>query len=467
VCFNRLHGFAFHDAIDGEAVTTFYIKTYGCQMNERDSEALQCLLEARGWRAVQGENDADVVLFNTCSVRDQAERKAIGKMGLLKRIKRERPEVILGIIGCMAQNHGRELLDQLPHVDLVVGTDRLQDVPDLLEDVAGGREGLVATDVSDRVPDRMNGHVAGEVTAYVAVMRGCDRFCSYCIVPYTRGREKSRTIEDIVTEVRTVVAAGTREIFLLGQNITAYGIAEARRDGSRDPEASPFADLLRAVHEVPGVERIRFTSPHVAFMNDAFIRAVCELPKVCKAFHIPVQSGSDRILERMRRGYTAAEYLDRVRRIRAGAPEAAFSTDVIVGFPGETEEDFAATRRLMAEVDFDMAYIFRYSPRSGTKAAEKYADDVPEDVKLERNKLLLDDLESGVARRNRAYLGQTVTVLTEGPSKRNAARWCGRSDTNKVCIFTPSPDLRPGELVPVRIRRVTSHSLFGDIVGRE
>jgi len=443
------------------SMATFFIRTYGCQMNERDSELLACLLSERGHTPVAAEEQADVILLNTCSVRDQAERKAVGKAGLLKRLKRERPSLVIGIIGCMAQAYGRALLERLPHVDLVVGPDQLQDIPDLLEDALAGGHGLVATAVRPDIPGDMSRHVPGSAFASVAVMRGCDQFCSYCIVPQTRGRERSRPVDEIVREVQHLAAGGTREILLLGQNITAYGIAEARRAGTFAPERSPFADLLRAVHDVPGIARIRFTSPHIRYMNDAFIDTVCALPKVCKAFHIPVQSGSDRILRLMHRGYTAADYLRVIAAIRARLDRVAFSTDVIVGFPSETAEDFAATRELMQRVGFDMAYIFRYSPRRGTQAADKHPDDVGADEKLRRNKVLLEDLEAGVEVRNQAYVGECLEVLPEGPSLRNPTRWQGRSDTAKVVIFEPLAGIKPGDLVHVRIARATAHSLFG------
>jgi tRNA-2-methylthio-N6-dimethylallyladenosine synthase len=486
-------------------------------MNERDSELLACLLRDRGHLPTDSEAQADIILVNTCSVRDQAERKAVGKVGLFKRLKRQKPSLVIGIIGCMAQAHGRALLDQLPHVDLVVGPDQLHDIPDLIDSALEGARAVVATQVQEGLPANLSAHAPGQVAASVAVMRGCEQFCSYCIVPQTRGRERSRPVEDIVHEVEELAARGTREILLLGQNITAYGVAETRRapnaanfpatpsaaDGevgrgcqyptpaassARDrqspraatqngiangigrapaqalPPHPRFADLLRAVHAVPGILRIRFTSPHVRYMDADFVDCVCSLPKVCKAFHIPVQSGSDRILRLMHRGYTAADYLQVVDAIRARLDRVAFSTDVIVGFPSETEEDFAATRELMRRVGFDMAYIFKYSPRRGTQAAEKHADDVPAETKLQRNQLLLDDLDASVAARNQAAVGQHVEVLAEGPSRRNAARWQGRSDTHKVVIFDPVGPLAPGALVRVAVERATAHSLFGSIV---
>ena len=445
------------------AMARFHIRTYGCQMNERDSELLACLLRERGHTAVASEDEADIILCNTCSVRDQAERKALGKVGLLKRLKREKPALVIGLIGCMAQSYGRALLDKLPHLDLVVGPDQLQAIPDLVAEALAGQRGLVATESREARPGDLSPHEPGQVSASVAVMRGCDQFCSYCIVPQTRGRERSRSGAEIVAEVRSLVDAGTREVLLLGQNITAYGVAEARRAGTYAADQSAFADLLRVVHEVPGLARIRFTSPHVRYMNQAFIEAVCTLPKVCKAFHVPVQSGSDRILKLMHRGYTAADYRRVLDAIRARVPRAAFSTDVIVGFPTESEADFAATRELMRQVGFDMAYIFKYSPRAGTKAAEDLADDIPAPLKLQRNQILLDDLEQSVAARNQAYLGQQVEILLEGPSRRNPARWQGRTDSHKVVIVEPAPAWRPGALVRVRISRATSHGLFGEV----
>jgi tRNA-2-methylthio-N6-dimethylallyladenosine synthase len=442
---------------------SFFIRTYGCQMNERDSEALACLLEENGYRRADSEAGADILLFNTCSVRDQAERKVVGKVGLLRKVKEANPGMVIGILGCMAQNHADALLKKLPHVDLIVGTDRIHMLPELLQEVLDGRRGLVRTEPGQDVLSALTGHCPGRVTAFVSVMRGCNEFCSYCIVPYVRGREKSRPVEEIVAEVAGLAETGTKEVCLLGQNITAYGLAELRGQGPVPRDISPFADLLRAVHSVPGIARIRFTSPHPKTMNQDFVDAVCSLPKVCKAFHIPLQSGSDRILHLMKRGYTVAEYLARIEAIRARLSDVCFSTDVIVGFPGETEDDFAATRTAMAAVGYDMAYIFKYSPRAGTSAHARLRDDVPQAVKEERNQVLLADLERRVAQANKSYVGRTVEVLLEGPSKRNSKRWAGRSDTNKVCIVEPRPGLHPGDLTQIRITRATAHALFGEL----
>lgn len=443
----------------------FHIKTYGCQMNERDSEALACLLESKGYRETESEQEADIMIFNTCSVRDQAERKVIGKVGLMKRLKQEKPQLILGIIGCMAQRMGEELLRELPHLDFVAGTDQLQNVPAILEDLLTKRQLRIASTLTGPgVFRELDGHRPGRLIAEISVMRGCDQFCTYCIVPYCRGREKSRPIEAIVDEAQRLVDGGTREILLLGQNITAYGVAEARRAGVWTPQFSAFADLLAALNEVKGLERIRFTSPHVRFMNDKFIEAIAGLPKVCKCFHIPVQSGSDRILKKMNRNYTAAEYLDRIAAIRSRVPSALFSTDIIVGFCSETREEFNMTHRLMQEVGYDMAYIFRYSQREGTRAAQSMPDDVPEAEKHERNQILLEELNSSVARHNASMVGTVAPVLIEGVSPRNPERWCGRSDLNKMVLFTPSAQTPAGAIRNFRIVRTTGNALYGESV---
>jgi tRNA-2-methylthio-N6-dimethylallyladenosine synthase len=286
--------------------------------------------------------------------------------------------------------------------------------------------------------------------------------CSYCIVPETRGREKSRAVADIVAEVARLVAGGAKEIMLLGQNVTAYGVSELRQAGGYTPDQSPFAELLRAVCAVPGLRRLRFTSPHPHFMNAAFVQALAELPQVCDSFHVPLQSGADRILAAMKRNYTVAEYRQRLAAIRAVRPAAAFSTDIIVGFPGETDADFAATRELMAEIGFDMAYVFRYSPRPGTLADRRLADTVPPEVKEARLKLLLADLERRVLAHNQARLGQTVEIMLEGPSPRNPSRWCGRTSDNKRVVVPPAPEMEPGQFRSFRITRATAHTLYGE-----
>jgi tRNA-2-methylthio-N6-dimethylallyladenosine synthase len=439
-----------------------FIKTYGCQMNERDSEAAAAMLTARGYEIVDSEFDADILLFNTCSVREQAERKAIGKIGILKKLKAQHPEIFIGIMGCMAQNHGEDLLKKLPHVDFIIGTDQLHKLPEIIEQELNCRKQEVRLDDDYSVLTGMSGHyqVEQKISAYIAIMRGCNRFCSYCIVPYVRGREKSREISDIVAEAKELVKSGVKEIMLLGQNVAAFGL-----DGRVTPPEdgiSPFADLLEALNEIDGLKRIRFTSPYPSYFNDKLIDAIARLPKVCNSLHLPLQSGSDRILKLMNRQYTAESYLEIVNKLKAKISEITFSTDVIVAFPGETEADFIATRDLMNEVGFDNAYIFKYSPREGTSAADM-PDQIPEEVKKERNQILLEDLASRTKEHNADMVGRTVEVLVEGESKRNSARWSGRTDTNKMVIFTPAETTFAGELVQVKINRSTSMSLFGEI----
>jgi tRNA-2-methylthio-N6-dimethylallyladenosine synthase len=297
-------------------------------------------------------------------------------------------------------------------------------------------------------------------SAFIAIMRGCNRFCSYCIVPYVRGREKSREIHDIADEAKKLVDAGIKEIFLLGQNVAAFGL-----DGKaspKDPSFSPFADLLKELNSISGLARIRFTSPHPAYFNDKLIHAMADLPKVCESLHLPLQSGSDRILKMMNRNYTSAQYLGIVEKLKKLIPDITFSTDVIVAFPGETEEDFNATRKIMNEVGFDNAYIFKYSPRKGTKAAEM-PDQIAQETKEMRNQILLEDLALRTQKHNEQMIGKKYEVLVEGPSKRNSKRWSGRTRTNKVALFEPDERTKRGDLVELEIFRCTSMSLFGKL----
>jgi len=441
-----------------------YIKTYGCQMNERDSEAAAAMLTEQGYEMTEREDDADILIFNTCSVREQAENKAIGKIGILQRLKRIKPDIFIGVMGCMAQNRGQELLDKLPHLDFVIGTGKLHMLPEIVnaEVKKRHRELQIEDDVSVLTGLGAHYKVSKEkVSAFIAIMRGCNRFCTYCIVPYVRGREKSRTIPDIMQEARELVANGIKEICLLGQNVAAYGL-----DGkavSPDSNYSPFAELLTELNKIDGLARIRFTSPHPAYFNDTLIDAIASLSKVCKSVHLPLQSGSDRILKLMNRNYTSAQYMEIVNKLKNKVPKITFSTDVIVAFPGETEEDFNATRKIMNDVGFDNAYIFKYSPRKGTKAADM-PDQVPQKTKEKRNQLLLGDLAKRCAKHNSEMVGHSYEVLTEGPSKRNAEKWSGRASNNKMVIFAPVSSLEKGDLVNVAIKRCTSMTLFGQIV---
>lgn len=431
-------------------------------MNERDSEAAAAMFTRRGHEIVEHESLADVLIFNTCSVRDQAERKAVGKIGFMKKLRKERPGLIIGVMGCMAQNRGEDLFRELPHLDFILGTGQLHRLPDIVDSIRADRRSQVALlEPGSEVLTGLGEHYNNSIFASIAITRGCNRFCSYCIVPYVRGREVSRSIEDIAAEARELVADGTREILLLGQNVAAFGLGGDIHPPP--PDHSPFADLLNELCAIDGLKRLRFTSPYPSYFNDKLIGAIAAQPKICRSIHLPLQSGSDRILKAMNRHYTAAQYLEIVGRIRAAVPEAVFSTDVIVGFPGESDADFAATRELMHRVGYDMAYIFKYSPRGGTAAAG-LGDDIPQEVKEERNQILLKDLEERTAEANRRLLGSTREILVEGVSKRNAERWSGKTAAAKTVIFRPGPDTAPGDLVTVRITRVTAVSLFGELL---
>jgi tRNA-2-methylthio-N6-dimethylallyladenosine synthase len=485
----------------------FFIKTYGCQMNERDSEQVAHSLVARGYERVAHEVEADVVLLNTCSVRDMADQKALGKMGMLGRMAKERPHVVFGFLGCMAQARGESLLKNLPHVDLVVGTQKFHRVADYVDEIlarkgsgprlpdapqGNGRPGgpsVLMDDLRFSIVDvgeeagsqstiRDQQLVPRQATAFVSIMQGCNMHCTFCIVPQTRGEERSRSIDDIVGEVRDLVARGVKEVTLLGQIVNLYGRHEfPKRDGK-----SPFVQLLEAVHEVDGLQRLRFTSPHPIGFRDDLIDAFERMPKLVEHVHLPLQSGSNRILRAMHRAYTAEKYVDLVRCIRQARDGIAITTDVIVGFPSETEIDYKQTRDLVEEVQFDNAFVFRYSPRRDTPAAEM-PDQIDERVKEERNQDLLGIVNESTRRAGERLVGCNVEVLCEGPSKTNPARLMGRTRTNKIVVFPPwvsaatygvagprSPMLRRaseggdqlmGELVDVQIEQANGFSLYG------
>ncbi|MBL9212211.1 MAG: tRNA (N6-isopentenyl adenosine(37)-C2)-methylthiotransferase MiaB [Opitutaceae bacterium] len=453
-----------------------HIKTYGCQMNERDSEAVAAMLRARGYRIVADEDACDILLLNTCSVRDAAEQKAIGKAGYLQQRKRKQPDFVLGILGCMAQNRGASLLEQLPDVDLIIGTQKFHQVPGYLDNLRAAREaglpvGATIVDIAeeagsqntikDHLPAAAEGDEAGgterQVTAFVSIQQGCNMDCAFCIVPKTRGDERSRPMDDIVAECRALAERGVREITLLGQIVTSYG----RRDYTHTGGVSPFVQLLERVHAIDGIERIRFTSPHPRGFKEDLVAAYGRLPKLCGYVHLPMQSGSNRILRAMNRPYTRERYQEIVDALRAVQPEMYFSTDVIVGFPGETEEDFEQTRALFAACNYDMAYIFKYSIRTGTPAAE-LPDQVSDEVKEHRNQVLLDLLQKNSLRRTAGMIGTVEDVLVEGRDK-SGARFTGRTRGNRVCVFEADPRL-VGQIVPLKIERATVSTLYGQLV---
>ena len=454
----------------------FFIKTYGCQMNERDSEQVAHSLIARGYERVAHESEADVVLLNTCSVRDMADQKALGKMGMLGRIAKERPDVVFGFLGCMAQARGQSLLKKLPHVDLIVGTQKFHRVADYVDQLVGKKTARVAgiADPGDRRMDDLRFSIvdiaeeAGsqsmicdqqlaprQATAFVSIMQGCNMHCTFCIVPQTRGAERSRSIDDIVTEVRDLVSRGVKEVTLLGQIVNLYG----RHEFPKIDNKSPFVQLLESVHEVDGLERLRFTSPHPIGFRDDLIDAIARLPKLAEHVHLPLQSGSNRILKAMHRAYTAEKYVDLVRRIRRARNGIAITTDIIVGFPGETGGDYKQTRDLVEEIQFDNAFVFRYSPRRGTPAAQM-PDQIDEGTKDARNQDLLQSVNESNRRKLERLVGRDVEILCEGPSKTNPARLMGRTRTNKIVVFEGNDELI-GKIVHVHVRQANGFSLYG------
>jgi tRNA-2-methylthio-N6-dimethylallyladenosine synthase len=445
----------------------FFIKTYGCQMNERDSEQVAHSLMARGYERAASETEADVVLLNTCSVRDMADQKALGKMGMMGRMAKDRPHVVFGFLGCMAQARGGSLLKDLPHVDLVVGTQKFHRVADYVEDLLAKKRDrrmddprLSIVDVDEEAGSQETiceqELAAKQATAFVSIMQGCNMHCTFCIVPQTRGSERSRSIAEIVREVRELVGRGVKEVTLLGQIVNLYGRHEfAKRDGK-----SPFVQLLEAVHEIEGLHRLRFTSPHPIGFRDGLIDAFGRLPKLAEHVHLPLQSGSNKILKAMHRAYTAERYVDLVRRLQTARNGMAITTDIIVGFPGETDGDYAQTRDLVEDIQFDNAFVFRYSPRRDTPAATM-PEQIDERVKEERNHDLLQIVNESARRAHERHVGQQLQILCEGPSKTNPARLMGRTRTNKIVVFEGANDLA-GKMVDVRIKQSNGFSLYGE-----
>ena len=441
-----------------------FIKTYGCQMNERDSESVAAQLVAKGYSLTNDALGADVILLNTCSVRDAAEQKALGKMGhVAGQLRAKNRKAVLGFMGCMAQSRGRELIDKLPDVDLVVGTQKFHRTADHVGDLlAGHAGGVVDTGEEKGSEAAIREHLLNgasdkkSVTTFVSIMQGCNQFCTFCIVPSTRGRERSRAIEDIVSECRELVERGVREVTLLGQIVTSYG---RREIGERDGR-SAFVQLIEAVHEVDGLDRIRFTSPHPKGYGDDLVEAYGRLAKLCESAHIPVQSGSDAMLKRMHRGYTRERFLEIIGKLRAVRPGIGITTDIIVGFPGETQEEFEATMSLCREVQFDNAFVFKYSTRRETAAAAM-ENQLPKELIEERHAALLEVIDEMGAGRYAQLVGKTMEVLVEGPSRRNAARMEGRTRCNKIVVFDGGERFRR-QLMDLKIIRNGSFTLYGD-----
>ncbi len=464
----------------------FSIHTYGCQMNVRDSDLLARRLRAAGFAEAATEDEADVVLVNSCSVREKAEEKAIGKLGMLCAARRDRPGLVVGLTGCMANRLGPDVFGLVPGLSFSVGPRAAGPaVVSLVRRALDGAKGMFVPDPDGHTVERSNGHTVEQpdrptvgpcdrvtakddtaVSSFVTILYGCNQRCSYCIVPSVRGSEESRDPRAIVAEVREEAARGAKDVCLLGQSVMRYG-----RMGFAWPEdipspmgfAEPLPRLLEFVaREVPEVRRLRFTSGHPSGVTDELVRAMREIPAVCPHLHLPMQSGSDRILRDMRRGYDSARYLAAVRRLREGVPDIAITTDIIVGYPGETEEDFEATRRVMEEAGFDNAFVFKYSPRPGTPSS-LLEDDVPDEEKRRRDQVLLADQDARGQRCNDRWVGRTVEVLAEGPSLRNEARWSGRTGQNKIVVFDPVPGLRAGDFVRVAVSSARPQTLYGEV----
>ena len=459
-------------------------------MNERDSEQVAQTFAERGYTLTPKEQDADAILVNTCSVRDQAEQKALGKMGMMGKYRESRDHVVYGFMGCMAQSRGSELFERVPHLDLVVGTQKYHRVFDYVDSILNGRlqtrmdevgvemvtgrvedeiikinqdriisARIVDTEEEEGSQNTIRDHIPREgqqATSFVSIMQGCNMRCSFCIVPDTRGKERGRPICDIVSEVKDLVGKGVKEVTLLGQIVNLYGRTEFPKvDGK-----SPFVQLLEAVHEIEGLERIRFTSPHPIGYRDDLVEAFTYLPKLCSHIHFPMQSGSDRILKKMRRPYKNEKFLTICEKMQAARPDLAITTDIIVGFPGETEEDFEETVACMKRIGFDNSFIFRYSKRKDTPAAEM-DEQLSDKVKEERNQILLRIQEQLTTTKNAKLIGTVQQVLCEGPSKTNKKRLSGRTSQNKIVIFDGNAERMAGQLLDVRIEDSTGYTLYG------
>lgn len=433
---------------------SFHIITFGCQMNEHDSERMSGLLEKDGLRPVDSPDDAEMIIVNTCSIREKAEQKVYSEIGRLARLRRpDGSPVRIAVAGCIAQQEGARILSRAPSVDLVIGPSDILRLPELVRDLRGSRRERVRT-AGD--PDYHVREVpasrADRLKAWVSIMYGCDNFCTYCVVPYLRGRERSRPADDIIREVQGLANAGYREVTLLGQNVNSYG------KGADSP--CGFPELLARVNAVPGLERIRFVTSHPKDLSDGLIDAIRELPKVCEALHLPVQSGSDRILKAMNRRYTASDYLEKVKKLRAAVPDIVLTTDIIVGFPGEDEHDFQATRELLREVRYDNIFAFKYSQRPNT-AALRLEGHVPEPVKEDRLEAVFDLQKPITRERNERHVGTVVEVLFEGASKRGG-QLSGRTRGNKV-VNAPGSASLAGKLAKVRVKRSGPNSLSGEL----
>ncbi len=434
----------------------YHIITYGCQMNEHDSENIAGMLEALDYSHTPNPEEADVVVMNTCSVREHADKRFFGMLGQFKKQKKNNPDFIICICGCMPQQPHivEEIRKSFGWVDIVFGTQTIAEFPNLLmERIRTGKKQFSIIANNEEIPEEKESKREFKHKALVNITYGCNNFCTYCIVPYTRGREKSRSLRAVKQEIINLVNDGVKEVMLLGQNVNSF----------RDADGNNFAALIRALDEVEGLERIRFMTSHPKDLSDELIACFGDCKKLCHNIHLPVQSGSDEVLRRMNRHYNRERYMEIVKKLRATCPDLSISTDIIVGFPGETEEDFLDTLSLVREVEYDSAFTFIYSPRVGTPAA-KYDNQIPENVKHERFDRLVEEVNRCSVKKNSEYLGRIVDVMVDGPSKNDAGAWSGRTDTFKLVNFTSEEPLTEGQMVSVRITETKTFSLDGEKV---
>ena len=433
----------------------YYLETYGCQMNVADSEIIQGILKAKKYSSIDSMDKADIIFVNTCAIREHAEEKVHSRLGVFSRIKHNNPDVIIGVLGCMAQHLKDDILDTKPYVDIILGPDSYRKLPELLERKMEDKENIVDTQLSryevydNFFPSRKEG-----INAWVSIMRGCDKFCTFCIVPFTRGRERSRSINSIVNEVKKAVDEGFIEITLLGQNVNSYKYKNFS-----------FDYLLKEIADISGVERLRYTSPHPEDMTDEVLHVMAHYDNICNAVHFPLQAGSNRILNRMNRTYTRDHFIEKSNRIREILPNCGLSTDIIVGFPGETNSEFEKTLDVMNEVKFDSAFTFKYSPRSGTKAHE-YSDQLSEIDKQARLEKVIELQKKHTINRNKDMIGNIERVLVEKNSKRSTNQWAGRTDSNKWVIFDKENE-NIKDIVDILITEAKGISLHGHLVKKK
>ncbi len=431
-----------------------YIETYGCQMNLADTEIVLGILQKNGYSVTKNMDDADIIFVNTCSIRDNAEQRIYGRLGNFKNLKNSKPELLVGVLGCMAERLREDLIEKKKIVDVVVGPDEYRRLPELIDVAYNGDKGIGVKLSRTETYDEIIPHREDGLTAWLSVMRGCDKFCTFCVVPFTRGRERSRSLNSVVEEVQQLSKRNFKEVTLLGQNVNSYKDESSANSGD-------FADLLAACAVVDRSMRIRFTTSHPQDLSDKLLYTIAEHPNICNYIHLPVQSGSDRILELMNRTYTIDHYLKLIEKARMIIPDVSFSTDIISGFPTETYEDHVMTLDVMREVKYDGAYMFKYSPREGTKAF-RMEDDVLEEIKTKRLQEIINLQQQISLELNQKMIGTEEVVLVEGLSKKSDQFLAGRTDTNKVVIFPFQEEIKKGEYVTIKINRATSATLFGD-----